>query len=53
MSRKKLPKLERKIKIGICLSRETNKFLDSETNNKSKFIEEIINEYIKNKENGK
>jgi hypothetical protein len=46
MSRKKLPKLERKTKIGISLSRETNKFLDNVTNNKSKFIEELVNKYI-------
>lgn len=50
MSRTKLPKLERKVKIGICLSRETNKFLNAVTNNKSKFIEDLINKHINNNE---
>jgi hypothetical protein len=42
MSRPKLIELDKKIKLSITISREVNKKLEKLTNNKSKFIEEII-----------
>jgi hypothetical protein len=42
MSKKSLPIEERKIKIGISLDRELNTYLETITNNKSKFIEGLI-----------
>lgn len=43
MSRKKLPIGEGKIKISISLDRDINIKLEKLTNNKSKFIEKLIN----------
>lgn len=42
MSKKPLPLEERKVKIGITIDRELNIYLESITNNKSKFIETLI-----------
>ena len=42
MARPKLPKEDKKVKISITLSKETNFKLEKITNNKSKFIEELI-----------
>lgn len=47
MSRKKLPQSEKKIKISISISQDLNKKLETKTYNKSKFIEELINEKLK------
>ena len=42
MSKKRLPLEERKIKIGISIDRNLDDYLETVTNNKSKFIEELI-----------
>jgi hypothetical protein len=50
MSKKTLPLEERKIKIGISIDKELNTYIESITNNKSKFIAELIRvEYNKSK----
>jgi len=42
MSRPRLTEQDKKIKLSITISRESNIVLEKLTNNKSKFIEEII-----------
>jgi hypothetical protein len=42
MARPKLPKEDKKVKVSITLSNETNLKLEKLTNNKSKFIEDLI-----------
>jgi hypothetical protein len=42
MGRPKLIELDKKIKLSITISREVNKKLEKLTNNKSRFIEEMI-----------
>lgn len=42
MSKKQLPLEERKIKIGISIDRQLDNYLETITNNKSKFIENLI-----------
>lgn len=49
MARPKLNKEDQKGKLGITISKNLIKQIDSETNNKSKFIEDLIIEYFKNK----
>lgn len=49
MARPKLNKEDQKGKLGITISKELIQQIESETNNKSKFIENLINEYFKNK----
>jgi len=46
MGRPKLPKDDKKIKLSITLSNEVNLKLEKLTNNKSKFIEELIKKII-------
>jgi hypothetical protein len=46
MSKKSLPLEERKIKIGISIDRGIHKKIENITNNKSKFIENIIKNYF-------
>jgi hypothetical protein len=46
MSRPKLPKEEKKIKLSITLTNEINLKLENLTNNKSKFIEDLIKNII-------
>lgn len=48
MPRPKLKKEEKKTKLGISISIETKNKLESITNNKSKFIEDVIIKYLKN-----
>jgi len=48
MSRPKLLESEKKIKLSITISKETNIKLNKLTTNKSKFIENIINIYETN-----
>lgn len=50
MSRPKLFEQDKKIKLSVTISRETNKILETLTNNKSKFIEKIITEYYDQKD---
>lgn len=50
MGRPKLQDKDKKIKLGITISREINEQLDKETSNKSKFIEELIKKYFDEKE---
>jgi len=49
MGRPKINENEKKGKLGITLSKELIKKIDSITNNKSVFIESLIVEYFKNK----
>jgi hypothetical protein len=42
MGRPKLKKTEKKVKLGITISQEVNDQLKKTTNNKSKFIEELL-----------
>lgn len=49
MGRPKINEDEKKGKLGITLSKELIKKIDSITNNKSVFIESLIVEYFKNK----
>ena len=46
MSRPKLKEEDKKITLGITISREINLLLDKNTNNKSNFIETILKEYF-------
>jgi hypothetical protein len=49
MGRPKLKQEEKKGKLGISLSKELIDKINSVTNNKSIFIENLIIEYFKNK----
>jgi len=49
MGRPKLKKEEKKGKLGITLSKELIEKINLTTNNKSLFIEKIINDYFKKK----
>lgn len=42
MSKKQIPLEERKIKISITIDRKLNEKLENNTNNKSKFIENLL-----------
>ena len=42
MSKKQIPFEERKIKISITSDRKLNEKLENNTNNKSKFIEDLL-----------
>lgn len=53
MGRKKLPTKELKSRISITISQELNTDLELLTNNKSKYIEELIIKDIKKRKNGK
>lgn len=46
MARPKLKTEDKKIKLGITISREINLMLSKETSNKSKFIEKLITKYF-------
>lgn len=46
MGRPKLPKKDKKVKLGITISREINEKIDGLTHNKSSFIESIIQSYF-------
>ena len=48
MSRPFLKPEEKKDKLGITISKELNEKLGVVTNNKSKFIEDLILEHLKN-----
>jgi len=50
MGRPRLKTEDKKVKLGITISRELIKKVDEETNNKSAFIERLIIDYFKNKE---
>jgi hypothetical protein len=45
MGRPKLKKEEKKTKLGISISKESNQKLEKLTNNKSGFIENLIKNY--------
>ena len=49
MARPKLKTEDKKTKLGISISREIKSKIELVANNKSKFIEDIITEYFKNK----
>ena len=51
MGRPKLKQEDKKGKLGISLSKELIEKINSVTNNKSTFIENIIIEYFKKNEN--
>lgn len=46
MGRPKLKEKDKKTKLGISISREINDKIEKVTNNKSKFIEHVINAYF-------
>ena len=46
MSRPKLKEEDKKIRLGVTISRELYKKIDSETNNKSEFIEKLLTKYF-------
>lgn len=48
MGRPKLEEKEKKIKLGITISNHSFTMLEMLTNNKSEFIENLINNYLKN-----
>lgn len=52
MGRPKLIEFERKRKLSITLSKEAYDKLENLTTNKSKYIEKLINGYIKNEDYG-
>ena len=49
MSRPFLKPEEKKVKLGITISRELNDKIELETSNKSNFIENLVEKYFKNK----
>lgn len=49
MARPKLKKEDQKGKLGITISKILINKIETETNNKSKFIEDLVTEYFKNK----
>jgi metal-responsive CopG/Arc/MetJ family transcriptional regulator len=48
MGRPKLKQEDKKVKLSITLDKKINLELDVISNNKSKFIEELIINYLKN-----
>jgi hypothetical protein len=46
MARPKLQEEDKKIRLGVTISRELYKKIDSETNNKSEFIEKLLTKYF-------
>jgi hypothetical protein len=48
MGRPKLEEKEKKIKLGITISKNSFTMLEMLTNNKSEFIEKLINNHVKN-----
>lgn len=49
MGRPKLKEKDKKTKLGISISRENKDKIEKITNNKSKFIEDLIEDYFKDK----
>lgn len=49
MARPKLKEEEKKIRLGVTISRELYYKINSETNNKSEFIEKLLNKYFHGK----
>jgi metal-responsive CopG/Arc/MetJ family transcriptional regulator len=52
MGRPKLKLENKKIKLGITITREINELINKHAYNKSEFIELIIKEYFKNYQDG-
>lgn len=46
MSRPKLEEEDKKIRLGVTISRDLYKKIDLETNNKSEFIEKLLKKYF-------
>lgn len=49
MSRPKLKKEDKKTTLGITISKKLYAMIELETNNKSRFIESLVELYFKNK----
>jgi hypothetical protein len=49
MARPKLKEEEKKIRLGVTISRRLYTKIESETNNKSEFIEKLLNKYFNEK----
>jgi hypothetical protein len=49
MARPKLKEEEKKIRLGVTISRELSNKIELETSNKSKFIEELLKKYFNGK----
>jgi len=48
MGRPKLKLEDKKIKLGITISRELNNLIEIKYKNKSEFIEDLLKNYFKN-----
>jgi len=46
MARPKLKDEDKKIRLGVTISRDLFSKIDSETNNKSEFIESLLKKYF-------
>jgi hypothetical protein len=46
MARPKLKEEDKKIRLGVTISRELYKKINLETNNKSEFIEKLLTKYF-------
>lgn len=53
MGRPKLQEKDKKAKLGITIDRELDALMNIETSNKSKFIENLIEQYFNKKNYGK
>lgn len=51
MGRPKIKPEEKKIQLGITISREINRKIEDETSNKSALIEKLLTEYFNKKDN--
>ena len=51
MSKKKLPENEKKVKLSISIDNKINNILNLKINNKSKFIEKLILNFLNNDKN--
>lgn len=49
MGRPKLQEKDKKTKLGITISKDINQLLEQTTNNKSKFIEDVLSDHFKGK----
>lgn len=49
MARPKIPKEKRKVILGVTISNHLSELLKKETHNKSKFIEDLLENYFNRK----
>jgi len=53
MARPKIPEEKKKVVLGVTISNYLNEMIKKETYNKSKFIEELLENYFNNKNENK